>query len=332
VFERINRLGVKLDTLQLLSAWSWSDEFDLQEQFEEMADEVSPFGFRALGEDSDLLLRCCAAIISRDASPSSIIALKGSDVRSRFREIRTGIKGAIDFLRTDLHVYSASVLPFTTLLIPLSVFFATDRDQSTHPTAAQREQLVRWIWRTFFTRRYSKRLEQLNQDIKEVDALRAGQPSGLGQFPAGVDGSFFTDGAFNTRTVDTKTFILMLAAAGPLDFVSGGRVALDAVLRDCNKKEFHHLYPRAYLKGRGVREGRIDALINFAILPRATNNRFSDQKPSDYRTLMPGSHAQEAAILAAALCPPALFADDYDQFVDQRLPLLVSHAKSLMGV
>src|SRR5262249_35355183 len=84
VFERINRLGVKLDTLQLLSAWSWSEDFDLQGQFEEIADEVAPFGFRDLGEDSDLLLRCCAAIIANDASPASITELKGDAVRARF--------------------------------------------------------------------------------------------------------------------------------------------------------------------------------------------------------------------------------------------------------
>ncbi len=37
VFERINRMGVELDTLQLLSAWTWSEDFDLQEKFAELA-------------------------------------------------------------------------------------------------------------------------------------------------------------------------------------------------------------------------------------------------------------------------------------------------------
>lgn len=72
VFERINRLGVELDTLQLLSAWTWNEEFDLQEQFTDLAEELGPYGFRDVGEDSDLLLRCCAAIISHEASPKAI--------------------------------------------------------------------------------------------------------------------------------------------------------------------------------------------------------------------------------------------------------------------
>lgn len=177
VFERVNRLGIKLDTIQLLSAWSWSDDFDLQSQFEELSDELSSVGFSTLGDDSELLLRCCSAVISHDASPGTLVELKGADIRSRFSEIKSGIHGAIDFLRTNFEVLSINSLPFVTLLIPLCVFFATNRDQSTHPTAEQRQRLIRWIWRTFFSRRYSKRLEQLNVDIREIVNLKTKRPS-----------------------------------------------------------------------------------------------------------------------------------------------------------
>jgi hypothetical protein len=65
VFERVNRMGMELDILQLLSAWTWSEDFDLQEKFEEFAEELRPFGFQGVGDDSNLLLRCCAAIVGR---------------------------------------------------------------------------------------------------------------------------------------------------------------------------------------------------------------------------------------------------------------------------
>ena len=138
VFERINRLGVELDTLQLLSAWTWSEDFDLQEEFQELAEDLAPYGFKNVGEDSDLLLRCCAAILKGNASPNIIISLNGEEVRQRFKEIRKGINGAVDFLRASLKVYSTQVLPFPTLLIPLSVFFATSNDQDTHRVSASK--------------------------------------------------------------------------------------------------------------------------------------------------------------------------------------------------
>lgn len=49
VFERVNRLGMKLDTLQLLSAWTWNDDFDLLEQFRELKEELEDFGFSGVG-------------------------------------------------------------------------------------------------------------------------------------------------------------------------------------------------------------------------------------------------------------------------------------------
>lgn len=92
VFERVNRKGVPLDTLQLLSAWTWSDEFDLQQKFEELASELKPFRFDELGADTNLLLRCCAAVMARDASPDTLVNLNGAEVRARFDEVVNGIK------------------------------------------------------------------------------------------------------------------------------------------------------------------------------------------------------------------------------------------------
>ena len=331
VFERINRLGVELDTLQLLSAWSWSDDFDLQAQFSELAEELAPYGFNDVGEDSDLMLRSCAAIIANDASPNTIIDLNGADVRTRFQEVKTGIRGAIDFLRTNFNAQSTRVLPYTTIIIPLSVFFATDHDQSTHPDAEQHRTLVRWIWRTFFTRRYSKRLEQLNQDIREILKVKNREAHSLGNFSFDIDEAFFTSNSFNLRNVNAKTFILMLAAQQPMDFTGAGQIALGPVLRECNKKEFHHIYPKAFLESMGVDQKRINALVNFCFLPRASNNRISGKRPSEYRKDMPAADVDVAEILNRALCPTEIFHDDFDKFTQERAELLVSRARNLMG-
>lgn len=330
VFERINRLGVELDTLQLLSAWTWNEEFDLQEEFSDLAEELGPYGFRDVGEDSDLLLRCCAAIIAGEASPQAIINLSGSEVRERFVEIKKGILGAVDFLRTSVKAYSASVLPFPSIIIPLSVYFATENDQDTHPSADAQERLVRWVWRTFFSRRYSKRLEQLNDDISEIVKLRAGAASTLGDFNVELDGDFFARSQFNLNTANTKTFILMLASEGPLNFINGSSVSVEPVLRNCNKKEFHHVYPRKFLSDAGVDNKDINSLVNFVVLSKADNNKLGGAAPSLYRKAMPASEESVRLILAKALCPADIFHDNHNQFFDERAQRLVDKAKELM--
>jgi hypothetical protein len=88
VFERINRKGVPLDTFQLLTAWTWSEDFELKQQFEELAAELEPFGFSDIGEDTNLILRCAAAVIAGRESAESLLGINGAEVRDALPESR----------------------------------------------------------------------------------------------------------------------------------------------------------------------------------------------------------------------------------------------------
>jgi hypothetical protein len=70
---------------ELLSARSWSEEFDLVEKFGDLQDKISNHGYDDLVEDKDLQLRVCAGVITGETSPSKILYLKGVDIRSRFK-------------------------------------------------------------------------------------------------------------------------------------------------------------------------------------------------------------------------------------------------------
>lgn len=329
VFERVNRLGIALDAFQLLSAWSWSEDFDLQEQFRELATELEPFGFADVGQDPNLLLRCCAAVIAGDASPNALVSLNGSVVRDRFDEIRNGVLGAVDFLRRDLHVETLENLPYSTVLVPLSVFFAVPGNQHVNLGGAQRTKILRWFWRACFSRRYSSGvLRNLKADIEEMAKLRDGIESGLGGFAASVDPDFFTENTFISSVVNTKTFVLLLAQQKPLSFISGSPIDLGRVLRDYNRNEFHHLYPRAYLRD-SYETRKINRLTNFAFISRVDNSRLGGRAPSDYRADMDTSSEEE--ILTHALVPASLFADDYEQFTEERAAHLVATARGLIA-
>lgn len=183
VFERVNRLGIALDALQLLTAWSWSEEFHLQEQFSDLAEEVAEFGFEAIGQDPNLLLRCCAAVISGDASPSALVSLNGAVVRERFDEVKNGVQGAIDFVRRNLHVETLDNLPYSAALVPLSVLFAVKGNKQVKLESSTRKQILRWFWRACFSRRYSSGvLRSLKTDIAAMAKLREGEKATSGIF------------------------------------------------------------------------------------------------------------------------------------------------------
>ncbi len=329
VFERVNRLGVELDTFQLLSAWTWSEDFDLQERIRSLADEVAPYGFGDIAEDTNLILRCCAAVVADDASPAALMGLKGAEVRQRFDEIENGVRGAIDFLQGNLEVKKLINLPYPTLLVPLAVFFAAAGNTSVKMDDDQRAILIRWFWRSCFSRRFSAGvLRNLKRDIQEMKQLRLKASTALDQISASVDADFFTEQTFTIGTVHTKTLILLLANARPLSFISGARVDLGPVLQGYNREEFHHLMPRSFLKGSKT-TSEVNRLANFAIISAIDNKILGGVAPSLYKSKMPAASIDR--ILAAAHCPHSLFDDDFDSFLEARALRLRDYSRSLMG-
>jgi hypothetical protein len=202
-------------------------------------------------------------------------------------------------------------------------------DQDTHPSDTVQGQIKRWAWRTFFSRRYSKHFEQVNADIREIIKLKAGRPSTLGEFTVEISEDFFTKSQFNLDTANTKTFVLMLASEGPLNFGNGSPIELQPVLRNCNRKEFHHVYPRKFLAAKERNED-INSLVNFVILSKADNNRLGGIAPSEYRERMPSDGDKVREILGKALCPD-IFHDNYSRFSAERATRLVQKARILMG-
>lgn len=327
IFERVNRQGVRLDTLQLLSAWTWSEDFQLHEQFADLSEQLNPFGFAEVGEDTNLLLRCCAAILAKDAAPESLLKLNGQAVRESFSRIVNGVKGAVDYLRTHFNVFSLDNLPFPTLIVPLSVFFAVDGNAEAAYNDKQRQTINRWFWRSAFSKRYSAGvLRNLKADIDEMEKLRLGQDSAIGHFDVTVPITFFMENVFGMGNVNTKSFVLMLAQARPRSFVSGAPLDLSEKLKSSNKVEFHHLMPRAFLKTSAQDAYPDSILANFAFLSRADNRQLGGSAPSAYKSRM-APNIEE--ILTSAICPETLFTDDYERFVEARAALLLIEAVRL---
>lgn len=331
IFERINRGGVPLDTYQLLSAWTWSGEFDLRKRFEELAVELDEVGYFDLHDDPDLLLKCCAAVVRNDASAHAIVDLKGAEVRDAFATFRTGLLGAIEFLRRDIGAVSLKVLPYKSMIIPLVRCFATDKAAGFHPNAAQRKALCKWFWHSCFSRRYSNSVDNaIAQDLIAVQQLLAGNTSEFDKRSIVVQPEFFLVNQFALTSVNTKVFVLLLAQAKPKSFLSAADVELDDVLLTCNRTEFHHIFPKNYLALNGfTNKTEQFVLANFAFLSQKDNRSIQDKAPSDYvKMIPPGS---KDAILTAALIQPDGLDAKYNDFLEARARLLADAANKLLA-
>ncbi len=329
VFERINRTGIPLDAFQLLSAWTWSTEFDLSEAFQDLAAEVEPFGFGKIEHDPNLLMKCCAAVIDNDASAKAIVNLNGPIVRERFGEVKAGILGAIDFLAGELKVHSLRAMPFPAMIVPLARFFATDAAAGTPYDDDQRRELTRWFWRACFARRYSSGVGRAHAaDIAALAALRDDPKKVVSDFACTIEGRFFYENTFSLSSVNSRTMIMLLAQSDPMSFISGQAVDLKEVLKTCNRTEFHHIFPKRHLASADFAPRHQNLLANICFLSSADNQKIKAESPSVYKELLP--QEQIGAILQSNIIPEGGLDMNYIPFITARAGLLVEAANKLI--
>ena len=112
------------------------------------------------------------------------------------------------------------------MLIPLSVYFATDGEELVIAPEVHVRRLTRWFWRSCFSERYSGQTVKVSeQDTGEAIKLRADAGNSLGDSPANVAPTFFLTNQFRMNTAKTATFILLLASQSPRSFISGNKIS-----------------------------------------------------------------------------------------------------------
>lgn len=327
VFERVNTAGTDLDHYQLLAAWSWSEDFVLQEKFTELADELEEFGFDGNNSSHvDLLLKCCTSVLLNKSSTDSIIDLNGQDVREKFSVIENGIKSSIQFLKDELKVFNIKYLPYPSMLIPLTKFFATHRAMGDAYTNKQREKLVKWFWKVGFSKHYSNAIDtKIPKDIEDMEKLREDENANVFNFKYTFNSEYF-DNKFNVNTITTKVFIALLANHNPKSFISGSPIDLQRKLRIGYKTEFHHIFPQKHLERLGVDKSDINKLVNFCFLSKSDNNQIKDLDPKEYKRLI----EKPDVVLKSAICPSDTFDLAYEDFIEQRSKILLEEVNKLI--
>ena len=223
------------------------------------------------------------------------------------------------------------LLPMENILVVLASFFASPQKQPPPVPQEQYQIIKRWFWRACFSQRYAKGgAKSTDVDLAEVQNLKIGKPHKLGDFDVSLDTSFFLKNSFRMSTVATNTFILLLAQGKSLNFIQGTNISLQDVLSQGNRKEFHHIFPKAYLENLNkYQDDQINCLANFTLLARTDNNKIRNRPPSQYRNEMPADAQTFEKIIATHFCPANVFTDDYDSFLVSRSELLLQKAKEL---
>ena len=172
VFQRINSSGTTLSTLELLSAWTWSEQFDLRNEIQVLLDRLADKGYEDLEEGE--VMRCLAAIVTDGIDSEALVDTPPDILIAGMMKLKEAMYAAIDFLEQDILIKNIVFVPFPIMIVPLTRFFAINLK----PDVAQRKGLRKWFWHCSFTQRYKAGTNRfVMEDISKMKELAAGDPA-----------------------------------------------------------------------------------------------------------------------------------------------------------
>lgn len=325
IFERINSQGTPLTTMELLTAWTWSESFDLRESLIALQSEIEEAGFGQI--ENRTLLQCLSAMNIGQITTQSIVDVEPKDIVESIPSLQQGLRGAVDFLAQEISIGSLDFLPFPVQLIPLVWFFSREP----RPNAKQLRGLKRWFWRSSFTLRYAQGTNRnAAADIETMNKLLKGADDAFTSLPADVQPAFFSR-TWAIRSAAAKAHACLLAQQDPRSLLSGTQLDLNEVLSRYNAREFHHLFPRAFLRDLGIEAKQANILANICMVTAPDNKVIGRKAPEEYFGQIPGDERQD--ILARALISddPELL-KNYEDFTVDRAERLAAAATALASV
>ena len=258
----------------------------------------------------------------RNLSPSELIDLA--------KNVQHSVERAVDFLSTDLSVPSDAFLPYENMLVVYAYFFSKVK----YPTSEQLNVLRRWFWQCGFSEHYRGATEGfLEQDLFSIDRLIDGDLNAL-ILPFNLVKSDLLRRQFWKNSAFSKTYAVMLARKKPRNLTNGEVIDTERALSIFNDKEFHHIFPKAFLKNLGVEIPKRNNICNVCFLTASQNKKVSNAAPSEYLSDSIRNNGDEArAILKSNLLlyedDAPWINDDYESFLEQRSSILLEEMKAI---
>ena len=325
IFQRINSSGTPLSNLELLTAWTWSDQFDLRREIEELLDILKDKGYEFI--DQSLLMRMLASLTCNDSIDSDDLVDVDPDVLvDGMKKLKSAVLLAVDFLEGQLKIKNVVFLPFPIMLIPIVNFYAS----ISKPNSDQLTQIRKWFWQTSLTLRYKAGTNRLVlEDLTKISKIAKGeQPFDTSSPP--VKNDLFSS-TWRINSTAAKASLCLMAQLKPKSFLTGSEVDLGTVLSAYNARQFHHIYPKAFLSGKGIAFHEANVIANICFLSAAENNSISDKDPKNYFAKIPINQKDE--IFDAAVIPDKARKGtlDFKEFVKQRTEKLIEVGQVLIN-
>lgn len=306
IFERINSSGTKLSVYDLMVAATWSQEFDLNGQVGQIAQTLGPKNFGKI--DPNAVLKCLAALEYSSVRQDQIINLRTltkEKMTGLVANTRQALMQAVDALVTEFGIHGWDFLPYEALLIILCYVYS----RADTPSKVNTTRLRQWFWRSAFSQRYRVGGENfVSKDLVDVSNFIIDDKGKNTDFGTPPHPDLWGKVPFRASNSISVAFVLALASLAPRNLTNGALIDVETALSHFNKKEFHHVHPKGYLKRHKI-PGEHNAIANICMLAASENKEISDDDPRLYLPTCIHDLGQAAeAVFASNLLPsPAGF-------------------------
>jgi hypothetical protein len=327
IFVRVNSLGAKLRSSDLALAQITAKWRNSLATFQEFQKQCRIDGFDL---DLGIHLKNLVAFATGQSRFKTVGNLPIEKLQSAWKDCCQGMEFALNFLKSNVGIDSPALLSSPFLLVTLSIY---GHRRAYHLSPREADQLKLWTLLANAKGRYSRGSSEsiLDQDLailreggveELIDRLRQ-QVGRLDIAPEELEGR-------NQRSALFKTMFLAFRDAGAKDWKSKLVIALSHVGNQ-HRLQFHHIFPKAVLKG-AYTQREVDDIANLAFIGGKTNRSISDKEPHLYFPEVLGKSGETAF---ASQCIPQsetlLAKEQYKAFLVERRKLIAARLNDFLG-
>lgn len=333
VFTRINTGGQTLTLFEIMSAKTYDEEqnFDMQAKFQKLLKELEVSKYETIS--STVILNVLSLILSKnkECKRKVVLQLDKQSIIDIWDDVISALKESIDYFRSVYRIPVSTLLPYDALLVPFSYFFYFQKEK---PKGKQIKYLEEFFWRISLSYRYSSSTEsKLAQDIKRIDQILREKRPNYDELKVFLNSpQDLIETGFSAGNSYCKAVLCLLAYYEPKDFRDNGKVILDnSWLKMANSKNYHHFFPKSYLKKQGI--GNENSIVNITLVGADLNKRKIRAKaPSiyiqDFLDENEGLTNSIKSHLIENIDDFGIYSDDYSVFLEKRAKAIFKALKN----
>lgn len=290
-FLRINTQGMKISTADAI--FTRAEDLDLRDIQHEVHQHLDDgfgripempilFAMSAVRGGTEARGQALRMVIQRLEREAKADPRLRKQLARQWHRLGVCFGKAVDYLRQHFCVLNREYLYSDYVVAVLALFFFWN---GRGPSASQKEQLHRWFWATAVGSRYSGNNFNrcIPEDVEFFHRL-ASKPNARFTYTPEVDQVDVRKAQYASRTGITAAFYCMLLSRQPVSILDDGLnpIPLDRYATSANRKDRHHIFPRAVLAHAGFPASLYNSICNICLLTAEENQSIGSRRPRSY--------------------------------------------------